>query len=207
MIRSNIFLFIFLICSNISYSTTVKNKNSNDFFQSLLIPGWAQYEQGRKEKSYIFIVNEIVFIASAVGLHQYGTSLKKDYQTYANLYSGLRDLTPRSHSFYVDLGNWNTSDDYNQARARERAFDRMYLSPNDQWHWIDESKRIRFKKLRIQSDKFLESVKFAVGGVILNHIISAFDASIHPNLKRPTNATLLYDQENGFSKLKLQIRW
>lgn len=199
-------LFISIIFS-VSFAAPKEQSNSNDFFKSLLLPGWAQIEQGRKTSGFLFITNEVVLIATAVGLNQYGNLLKDDYQTYANLYGGLRNTTIRSHSFYVDMGNWNSTDEYNQARARERAFDQMYLSQDDQWRWLDESKRIRFKNLRIQSDKFLESVKFAVGMVVLNHVLSAIDAT-RPSLKtKKTNPSISFRQIQDIGAIDVKFNW
>lgn len=198
-----------LVCFNslIAKESTPSKGVGNNFFKSLLIPGWGQLEQGRTKTGYAFIASELLLISSAVGLSEYGQWLKNDYQSYASTHGGLRNHSVRSHSFYVDMGNWNTTAEYNQERARERQFGRMYTSFDDQWSWLDEGKRLRFKSIRQQSDRVLESVKFAIGGVIINHVVSAIDAT-RPQLKqRKFTTNLSIESIDDVSMYGIQFQW
>jgi hypothetical protein len=43
------------------------------------------------------------------------------------------------------------------------------------WSWDSGKNRKYFKKLRIRADRYKLAGKFIIGGVVLNHILSAVD--------------------------------
>ncbi|MDK9700969.1 MAG: hypothetical protein OEM52_12550 [bacterium] len=156
---------------------------SGAFFKSLLVPGWGQWKQGRKSTAVTFFTSEIALIATSIGIGEYADWLEADYRSIAAVYGGLPDGRSRGHNFYVDMGNWNTTAEFNEARQRERAFERQYLDPADQWNWSDSDQRIRFKNIRIKADRMSDAVKFAVGAIVINHFISAIEASRYDRIQ------------------------
>ena len=162
---------------------TRTSPGSSVFFKSLLVPGWGQLTQDRPKAATMFAASEAVLILTSVGMQTYGGWLRNDYRSIAATYAGLPDGGNRSHGMYVDMGNWMTAGEFNQARQRERSFDRQYLNSNDQWRWTSDAQRERFKDIRLRSDKTLDAVKFAVGTVVINHLVSAIEASNYSRKK------------------------
>ena len=50
------------------------------------------------------------------------------------------------------------------------------------WQWDTEGNREKFEDHRIKSDKYTWATKFVIGGIVLNHIISAIDALYLQNI-------------------------
>lgn len=187
------------------------SESSSAFFKSLVLPGWGQYSQERNERAMLYATSEVAMILTAVGLQTYGDWLRQDYKSVAVAHSGVADAGSRSHLFYVDMGNWMTTAEYNAARARDREFERQYLANTDQWSWSSDSDRRRFKDLRIRSDKALDAVKFALGGMFINHLVSAIDASnyarLHPKSKKSPTVKVGLTGSSSEPQLSLSLNW
>jgi hypothetical protein len=78
--------------------------------------------------------------------------------------------------FEVNVGNFLTIDDYNQAKLLNREYDKLYTDPAFSWAWASDEARNQFREERIRSDRILQAAKFAVAGLVVNRIISAFAA-------------------------------
>ncbi|MFH1010537.1 MAG: hypothetical protein V1784_04805, partial [bacterium] len=141
---------------------------------SLVVPGWGQWRAGHKRSATYIALGELTFFGGMYAFHNYGTAKRSDYKAYAAQYAGVEGDHP--HEFYVDVGNWDRVEDYNEQRLKDREFDRLYTSSLDRWEWDSYEHRIRMKKIRVQSDKALNAVYYLVGGIALNHIASAIHA-------------------------------
>ena len=75
------------------------------------------------------------------------------------------------------MENYDNIRDYNQAKLQQRDVDAMYPE-NDAyaWDWDSETSRKTFESLRLASDTAYKRSLFVIGGVLLNHLISAIDA-------------------------------
>lgn len=153
----------------------VKKRQGVAFMKSLLLPGWGQLSEGRKIKGYIFLAAETSLIGSMISFITYKGWLEDDYKAYAAQYAGVSGN--RDHVYYVNVGNWMTVDDYNQQRLRFREFDDMYTAPEDAWSWNSESNRVYFRNLRVDADRAGQLAMLMVGGLLINHLLSAIDAS------------------------------
>jgi hypothetical protein len=145
------------------------------FFKSLLIPGWGQLSKGQRTKAYAFFTAEALLISSIFAFKVYQGWLEDDYREFASQHAGIEG--DRSHQYYVDIGNWMTTDEFNQQRLRDRAFDRLYNDPADQWQWDSDENRRHFKSTRLGADHAEQRAMLVLGGLILNHLLSAVDAS------------------------------
>ena len=154
---------------------TVNRANQQPFFKSLLVPGWGQLSKGQRGKAYAFFAAEAILLTAIVSLKIYQGSVEDDYKTFARQHAGVQGS--RSHQYYVDIGNWMTTDEYNQQRLRDRAFDRLYTASEDQWQWDSDLNRSNFKSMRLSADHAEQRSMLVLGGIILNHLLSAVDAS------------------------------
>lgn len=164
------------------------------FRKSILIPGWGQITTGREIRGYIFLGAEVVLIAGYFGYRQHSAWLKDDYTTYANQHAGITGAHP--HQFYVDIGNWMNRELYNEQRIRDRDFESVYTNPDDDWSWDSDANRAGFKSMRISSDKAKQLAVFMIGGLILNHLASAIDAT-HLPLEESTVSVMPTEKGDG----------
>jgi hypothetical protein len=130
-----------------------------------------------------------------VAFRAHGAAKRDDYRAMAALHAGV--VGDHSHDFYVDIGNWDNVDDYNEQRLQDREFDRLYTSTLDSWEWDSKESRVQMEKIRIQSDKAFNSIYYLIGGIVLNHIASAIHAG-RVTSKRNTQATSSRDWHLGF---------
>ncbi len=173
-------------------SSDLKKRRGKAFARSLLLPGWGQFSEGRHAAGYTFLAAEVGLIAGFLGLRTYGSWLEDDYITYARQHAGVAG--DHSHDFYVDIGNWDDRRSFNEQRIRDRNFDRIYTGPGTEWDWDDEASREWFKSLRISSDRARQNAFLFIGGLLLNHIISAVEAG--RGVKKSSNFSLCIDRFN-----------
>jgi|GEM_PF-962336 len=147
------------------------------FLQSLVIPGWGQKSVGKGTTvGTITFVTDVVLWGAVVGFNAYGNWKRDAYKTFAAAHAGV-DNRNKDHLYYVDIGNYQDLDQFNEQRRRDRAFDELYLSPADWWEWDSISNRLHFRSLRIQSDAALNDRYYVLGAIFLNHLFSAVHAS------------------------------
>ena len=168
------------------------------FLKSLVLPGWGQYDSGHKKSAVFFVLTECAIIGGMVAFRAYGAAKRDDYKALAALHAGVVGDHP--HDFYVDIGNWDNVDDYNEQRLQDREFDRLYTSTLDYWDWDSHESQVQMEKIRIQSDKAFNAIYYLIGGVVLNHIASAIHAGRAAS-KRKTQATASRDWQFGFTPL------
>ncbi len=174
-------------------------QRGGEFLQSLLIPGLGQYLAGQETKAYIFFSTEAVLILGVLGSRLYAGWLEEDYQQFAKQHAGVS--SPHNHQYYVDIGNWMNQMDYNEQRLRDRDFDRLYTSSEDTWQWDSDANRAKFKSIRLQSDRLYNQALMFVGGLLLNHLFSAIDASS----SKPKSSKLLFTSSPDTKGLNLKI--
>jgi len=146
------------------------------FFRSLLIPGWGQLTAGKRWKAYAFFGVETALIASLISFKTSQGWLEDDYKTFARQHAGIDG--GRDHQFYVDIGNWQNEVEFNEQRLRDRQFDLVYTDATDRWNWDSEENRTKFKSMRVSADKDEQKAMLVVGALVLNHLLSAIDASV-----------------------------
>lgn len=147
------------------------------FVQSLLIPGWGQRYVGEgTAMGTVHFVTDVALWGAVVGFHAYGTWKKDAYKTFALAHANINS-EGKDYQYYVDIGNYQNLDQYNEQQRRDRDFDELYLSDGDWWEWDSTPNRLRFKRLRIQSGNALNNRYYVLGAIFLNHVVSAIHAS------------------------------
>ena len=124
----------------------------------------------------VHFVTDVTLWGAVAGFHAYGTWKKDAYKPYAATHASITS-GGKEHQYYVDIGNFHNRDQYNEQQRRDRDFDELYLSSEDWWEWDSNPNRLRFKRLRIQSDNALNNRYYALGAIFLNHVFSAIHAS------------------------------
>jgi len=143
---------------------------------SLLVPGMGQtYVGSFRTGKYYFFAESGLWLAYA-GFRVYGNWLHQDAQAYATEHAGA-NFNGKNDQFEVNIGNFNTTDEYNQQKLLNREYNLMYAGSQYQWDWQgSDANRLQFKNIRIQSASVYDNSRFLIGAVVVNHIISAFMA-------------------------------
>lgn len=173
-----------------------RSTSAGPFLSSLLIPGWGQYKQGRKNQALMFFGFELAMWGGMFAVKSYGEWLENDYRTFAVLHAGI-DTRGKDHDYYVDIGNYQSLDEFNQVQQLERDYESLYLSGDYQWEWDGDSNRQDFKNLRIKADKYKHSVIYFAGAIVINHLVSAVEAARHARKKESLQAGVEFTPEGS----------
>lgn len=143
---------------------------------SVLLPGAGEYYAGNFQESgrYSLAAEAALWITYA-GFHLHGTWVRNDARAFGAQMAGV-SFSGKDNDFEVNIGNYLSVDEYNQAKLQDRAFDKIYTDPAYAWSWASDADRNRFREERIRSDRIFQAAKFAVAGLVVNRVISAFAA-------------------------------
>ncbi len=149
------------------------------FLQSLLLPGWGQYYAGSKTMMRVFVTSEVLLWGGFIGFSTWSDLLEDDYRTFASTHAQV-NLAGKSSQFFVDIGNFNSLEEFNQAQLRDRDVADLYPTDSGDfsWRWDNEVNRRDFEKIRIRSDKASNSAEFMVAAIFVNHFISAIHSTL-----------------------------
>ncbi len=195
-----------LLFAQDKFSTTSKISPT---IKSAIIPGWGEYELGKCSRGNIFFTTEIIGIALTTFSFIRSNNISITYKAIAASNANVI-IDGKNHQFWVDIGNYNSHDDFNDEHLRWREFDNLY--PNDanwNWDWDTEEKRNEFEDLRIESDKMKLVGKFFIGGIVLNHIVSAIDVYYLKNiaLKDKVEFSSYFNPENSSLVCSIQFNF
>ena len=144
--------------------------------KSLVLPGWGEYSLDNQIRGRIFVLSETVLLLAILGSYSVAQRQETEYKAYAAEHAGI-DPIGKDRQFWVDIGNYSSLSTFNEEHLRWRDFIALY-EDNDTWAWAwdSDSNRERFENRRIASDSWRLRGSFLIGGVVLNHIVSAIDA-------------------------------
>ena len=144
--------------------------------KSLVLPGWGEYSLGNQIRGRIFVLSETTLFLAILGSHFISKRQETEYRAYAAEHAGISPVG-KDRQFWVDIGNYSSLLAFNEEHLRWRDFNALY-EDNDTWTWSWDSNdnRERFENMRIASDSWMLRSSFFIGGVVLNHIVSAIDA-------------------------------
>jgi hypothetical protein len=146
------------------------------FIKSLILPGWGEMAVGYKKRATLFLIAEGLLWSSFAALNIYGNWKQNDLEKYAVAHAGV-NTTGKSASFYSDLSNFYDIYEYNEEKRRFRQYNEVYPMDEDHfWQWKSENNLKKFDQLRTSSEVAKRNATLVVGGIIINHVISAIDA-------------------------------
>ncbi|MFQ5648962.1 MAG: hypothetical protein ACE5IY_03385 [bacterium] len=149
------------------------------FLQSLVLPGWGQYYTESKAMMRVFIVSEVLLWGSYLGFTTWSNWLEDDYRTFAVNHAGIK-LAGKPDRYFVDIGNFDNLEAYNQAQLRDRDVSDLYPTETNEffWQWDNTESRRKFEDLRIRSDEADNRAEFVLAGIFVNHLVSAVHSTL-----------------------------
>lgn len=172
------FLF-FLMLLTASSGKAQQNPNPEGaFIRSLIVPGWGHYYVNRDHwtRGQIHLGTEAALIASYFGFSVRAENLEQQYKTLASLKAGV-NISDRSRTFQIAIGDFNTLQDYNDFQLRSRNWNRLYEDqPENRWLWKNEEARENYNNLRSDMDRVRNQLPAILGLMVVNRVISAVSA-------------------------------
>lgn len=144
---------------------------------SLLIPGLGEYYADGYASGKFFSIAEAALWLGYATVDIYGTMQRDDARSFAVAHAGIVPAG-KDDQFYVDIGNFINTNEFNDKRLREREPGRLYdANVGFGWQWDSDASRQKFKDTRISADNALNNRKFVVAAIVVNHIASAINAA------------------------------
>lgn len=145
------------------------------FLRSLILPGWGQRYGERYVRGAIYTSLDVIFWSGLIYSQLNYNDGVGHYEAFARIHAGVTG--DQTDQFWVDIGNYDNRDDFNEAQRQQRDYDSQYRRPGQFWDWDTESNRTRFEDLRIEAGQHRNRVWYFLGGLVINRVISAIDAS------------------------------
>lgn len=153
----------------------LEKKPSEAFLRSAVFPGWGQRYGNRNFRGAIFSGVEVGLWAGLLLTRQAWIEGVSEYETFARQHAGVTG--DPDHQYYVDIGNYDNVQEFNEAQRSQRQYADQYKSPGDFWEWDNSANREYFEEIRIDADGAKNRIYYFAGGLLLNRIVSAIEAS------------------------------
>lgn len=142
---------------------------------SLILPGMGElYADNFGTGKYFLIADGVLWLTYA-GLSVSSTWVQGDADLYVTQHAGAA-LSGKGEQFRVDVGNYMTVYEYNEAKLRAREYANVYDPVQFYWSWDSDPNRNAYRDLRISSDRLERNATFVLGALVVNRLISAFVA-------------------------------
>ena len=170
-------LFLMVLIQPVCYAQDAPNPEEA-FVRSLLVPGWGHYYANSDQwtRGQVHFGTDIVLIASYFGFSIRADNLKDQYETLASLKAGV-DISERSRSFRLAIGDFNSLQEYNNFQLRSRNWNRLYEDQTaNRWNWKTEGDRDNYNNLRSDVDRVKNQLPAILGLMVVNRVVSALSA-------------------------------
>jgi len=144
---------------------------------SLAVPGMGELYAGDFSSGKYFLISEGVLWLTYAAFEVYGNDVRADARLYAVSYAGVNPAG-KSDQFYVDVGNFLSTADYNDKKLRDRTPALVYdPAAGYGWQWGSDAERSTFRSLRVHSENMFNNKKFVGAAILVNHVASAINAA------------------------------
>ena len=179
-------LFLMILVHTKSVEAQDTPSPEGAFVRSLVVPGWGHYYANPDQwrRGQIHLGAEVALIASYFGLTLRADNIENQYETLASLKAGV-EITGRSRSFELAIGDFDTLQEYNDFQLRSRNWNRLFENqPENRWNWDGENERDKYNSLRSDIDRVRNQLPAILGLMVLNRVISAVSA--YNQAKKPS---------------------
>lgn len=162
------------------YGRSNKRKTDGDgfsyFWRSFLIPGWGEYKLGFKKQAAVFLVTDLLLIGAAASLNYYSGVRTDEYKVFAEIHAGVNP-SGKSDSYWIHISNYDNTLEFNEQKNINRYYNERYEDEQYYWDWDSSSSRKRYNDIRISAENADTWFYYSLGGIALNHFLSALNAS------------------------------
>ena len=141
---------------------------------SLLLPGMGELYAGSYSSGKYFTIAEGALWATYLGFNAYGNWQKNNYKSFAAANGGVNN-NGKNSDYYANVGLYTSINEYNNTQAFDRNFAAMYNPVQYYWNWIGQDRKT-YRSMWLSSENAFNNLRFVVGAMILNRIISAINA-------------------------------
>ena len=142
---------------------------------SLLLPGMGELYADAYDSGVYFTVADGVLWGTFAGMNVYANWQKDRYISYSQSNASVSS-DGKDEDYYATIGKYLSIDQYNDEKALERNFDEMYSTEKYFWKWNTSTEQKNYKNMWVSSEQTFNDVRFVVGALLLNRVVSAINA-------------------------------
>jgi len=143
---------------------------------SLLLPGMGELYADSYGTGKYFTIADGILWGTLIGMSAYSNWQEDSYKSYAATRAGVINEN-KDEDYYANIGDYTSVYSYNDQKALERNFDEMYDEETNFWKWSSTEERRSYRDMWNSSETASNNIRFVVGGLILNRVISAINAA------------------------------
>ncbi|HSW55852.1 MAG TPA: hypothetical protein VLH59_12255 [Ignavibacteriaceae bacterium] len=143
---------------------------------SLLLPGMGELYADAYNTGKYFTIADGVLWGTLIGMSAYSNWQEDSYKSYAATRAGVIHDN-KDEEYYANIGDYTSVYSYNDQKALERNFNEMYDEEVNFWKWNSTDERRTYRDMWNSSETASNNIRFVVGGLILNRIVSAINAA------------------------------
>jgi hypothetical protein len=147
---------------------------------SLLLPGMGELYAGNYSSGKYFTIVEGALWITLLSFDRYGQWTQNDARNYAVQHAGV-SLAGKDDQYFVDIGDYQSVQEYNDAQLRARNAYGLYDVKADGWNWDSKTNRNYYTDLRVSSDRAFNNTSYVAAAIGVNHLISAINAALMVN--------------------------
>lgn len=188
---------------SLTETNTLKKSTGLAILYSLLLPGMGELYANSYSNGMYFTIAEGALWATFIGMNIYAGNRKDDYIAYASVNASINP-EGKDDTFFANIGEYSSLEVYNDQKALERNFNEMYRSESYFWEWNSTEERRTYRRMWTSSEQTYNDLRFVVGAMILNRVISAINAvrlvsSYNKNLEPEVSWNISVGVENKIS--------
>ena len=169
---------------------------------SFLLPGMGELYAGDFSSGKYFLIGEGALWITFGIFDGRGNALQRDARTLAVARAGV-NANGKNDQFYVDIGNFNSVEEYNEKKLQDREPQKLYdAAAGYGWRWTSDADRATYRNQRVASDRAFENGKFVLAAVLVNHLASAINAARAAVVHNRALETALKDMELSASLIR-----
>ena len=141
---------------------------------SILLPGMGELYAGNYSSGKYFTIAEGVFWGTYIGINTYSNWQKDRYHSFAASNGGV-NVAGKSDDYFGNIGIYTDINEYNDDKARNGEFSKMYNTELDYWKWSGTDRKT-YRAMWTSGEQSYNNLRFVVGALILNRVVSAINA-------------------------------
>lgn len=142
---------------------------------SLLLPGMGELYGGDYSLGKYLTIADAVFWGGVIGFNVYGSNQEDNYKSYAESIGGV-NVSGKDGQYFADISEYVSIEQFNTEQEKYRDFENLYNEETHYWNWGDNKTRQEYRGMWSKSEGAYNNVRFAVGALVLNRVISAINA-------------------------------
>lgn len=160
---------------NISFYQERERKNPGlAVIYSLLLPGMGELYAGSYSSGKYFTIAEGALWLTYIGFNSYGNWQRDRYKAFAASNGGV-NTSSKDADYFANISEYDNIYEYNYQQALNRNYSGVYDVNKYYWNWTDQDRKT-YRDMWSSSEGAFNNIRFVVGALILNRILSVIDA-------------------------------